>query len=40
MSRGGAFNVRWGNRLMRWRVASQGAALALLALYFVLARLG
>lgn len=40
MSRGGAFNARWGNRLMRWRVGSQAVALALLALYFALTRLG
>ncbi len=39
MARGGTFNERWGNRLMRARVASQGAALALLALYFILTRL-
>ena len=40
MSRGGDFNQRWGNRLMRWRVISQGVALALIALYFALTRLG
>ena len=40
MSRGGDFNLRWGNRLMRWRVISQGVALALIALYFALTRLG
>jgi hypothetical protein len=39
MSRGGDFNARWGNRLMRWRVISQGVALALIGLYFVLTRL-
>ncbi len=40
MARGGAFNARWGNRLMRARVVSQGAALALIALYFVVGRSG
>lgn len=39
MSRGGEFNARWGNRLMRWRVISQGVALALVGLYFALTRL-
>ncbi len=39
MARGGDFNRHWGNTLMRARVASQGAVLALLALYFVLTRL-
>lgn len=40
MSRGGSFNARWGNRLMRWRVAAQGLALGLLVLYFALMRFG
>jgi len=31
MSRGGDFNARHGNRLMRLRVMLQGAAVALLA---------
>jgi len=31
MARGGDFNVRWGNKLMRLRVIVQGAAVALLA---------
>lgn len=30
MSRGGAFEDRWGNRLMRLRVVLQGVAVALL----------
>ncbi len=30
MSRGGAFEDRWGNRLMRLRVVLQGLAVALL----------
>ena len=40
MARGGAANARWGNRLMRARVASQATALLLIALYFLLPRLG
>lgn len=39
MARGGTFNARWSNRLMRARVIAQGAALVLLALYFVITRL-
>ncbi len=31
MARGGNFNARWGNKLMRLRVIVQGAAVALLA---------
>ncbi len=31
MARGGDFNARWGNKLMRLRVLVQGAAVALLA---------
>lgn len=40
MARGGAFNARWGNLLMRARVVSQGAALALIALHFIVGRAG
>lgn len=40
MARGGDFNARWGNRLMRARVVSQGVALGLIALYFALKGLG
>ncbi len=36
MARGGAFNRRWGNKLMRLRVAMQALALALLFLLFML----
>ncbi len=32
MARGGAFNEKYGNRLMRWRVALQGLAILLFAL--------
>ena len=35
MSRGGAFNARYGNRLMRLRVIFQGVAVALLLLFFL-----
>ncbi len=32
MARGGEFNRRNANRLMRWRIIMQGAALVILAL--------
>ena len=32
MARGGEFNRRHGNRLMRWRVIAQGTALLIFAL--------
>lgn len=38
MARGGEFNRKHGNRLMRWRVILQGGALLLLALVLLLAR--
>ena len=31
MARGGSFNARWGNKLMRLRIVAQGAAVVLLA---------
>ncbi len=31
MARGGDFDARWGNKLMRLRIVAQGAAVALLA---------
>ena len=31
MARGGGFDARWGNKLMRLRIIAQGAAVALLA---------
>ena len=37
MARGGEFNQKHGNRLMRWRVILQGAALVLLVLAMLLA---
>jgi hypothetical protein len=36
MGRGGDFNARWGNRLMRLRVVAQGVAVALLAALAIL----
>ncbi len=38
MARGGEFNRKHGNRLMRWRVALQGLALALFALAMLIGR--
>ncbi len=35
MMKGGAFNEKYGNKLMRARVYLQGAALALLALAYM-----
>ncbi len=35
MARGGSFNDRWGNKLMRLRIVAQGAAVALLAVLAV-----
>jgi len=36
MARGGAFNDRWGNRLMRYRIVAQGFALAMFAVGLIL----
>jgi hypothetical protein len=38
MARGGEFNRKYGNRLMRWRVIAQAVALVILALAFLLTR--
>ena len=38
MARGGEFNRKWGNKLMRARVVVQGATVLLLFLAFVLLR--
>ena len=38
MSRGGAVNARWGNRLMRWRVLAQGATIVLFLIMLLLVR--
>ncbi len=32
MARGGSFNARYGNLLMRWRVALQGIAVLILVI--------
>jgi biopolymer transport protein ExbB/TolQ len=40
MGRDSAFNRRYGNHLMRWRVALQGLTVALFALYLVLLAAG
>lgn len=37
MARGGEFNRKHGNKLMRWRVLIQGGALILLAIALMLA---
>ncbi len=36
MLKGGAFNKKHGNRLMRWRVILQGVAVILLGILFLL----
>ena len=36
MARGGEFNERWGNRLMRYRIVAQGFALAMFAVGLIL----
>lgn len=38
MTRGGEFNARWGNKLMRWRVITQAVTVSLFLLYIVLIR--
>jgi Hypoxia induced protein conserved region len=38
MAKGGDFNRRYGNKLMRWRVALQGAAVLLIVAAAILAR--
>ncbi len=38
MARGGAFNRKWGNKLMRARVATQGLAILLLLALFLVNR--
>ena len=39
MLRGGDFNRRYGNKLMRARLITQGVTLALVILFFVLEKL-
>ncbi len=38
MARGGEFNRKWGNKLMRARVATQGLAILLLLALFLVNR--
>ncbi len=38
MARGGEFNRKWGNKLMRARVATQGLAILLLLALFAINR--
>ena len=38
MARGGEFNRKFGNRLMRWRVALQGLAIVLFLLVLLIAK--
>jgi hypothetical protein len=40
MAKGGAFNARWGNRLMRARVVSQGCAIVMIVLYVIVLKAG
>ena len=40
MARGGSFNQRWSNRLMRYRIMAQGVALVLFLLALWLLRNG
>lgn len=36
MARGGAYNVRWSNTIMRWRVGLQALAIAIFVLILLL----
>jgi len=38
MARGGEFNAKWGNRLMRYRILCQGIALALFAIALLIGK--
>lgn len=40
MSRGGEFNQKYGNKLMRWRVAIQALAVVLVLLFVFVASQG
>ena len=40
MARGGDFNARWGNKLMRARLVSQASAIACIVLYVVAIKFG
>lgn len=35
-ARGGSFNAKYGNKLMRWRVTAQGAAIGLFVIAMLL----
>ena len=39
MAKGGDFNARWGNKLMRLRIATQAVTVALFLLYIFLSRM-
>ncbi len=40
MVRGGDFNAKWGNRIMRWRIMAQAFAIAMFALGLALVKQG
>ncbi len=40
MARGGSFNAKWGNRLMRYRILFQGIAIALFAVALLIGKGG
>ena len=40
MARGGEFNQRWSNKLMRYRIVAQGIAIAMFALAVYLLKNG
>lgn len=40
MAKGGEFNEKYGNRMMRWRVALQAFAVALIVIFVIAASQG
>lgn len=40
MARGGEFNAKWSNRLMRYRIVAQGIAIVMFAISVMLLRHG
>ena len=38
MAKGGSFNAKYGNRLMRWRVLLQLGAVIIILIYFLAGR--
>ncbi len=36
MLRGGAFNAKWGNKLMRWRLVLQALTIGLIVVAFMI----